>query len=779
MTPHADAILKLADEQRDPFTQQGVGGRLFSFDLIGFIGHCKAHGIPIGHEELSFILARLDMGSLEASVIVPHKVALFMAEVADHFSPRSLLDPWADLGDLVCLMQQRLHLARCDGYTPRRKGYDVFQLLTEASKVNLSLGEPLTLLQATAVSYDAVVGCPPFGINAQRSLDIVVDEQAQQIKDDYGFILVLEACRHLTEKGVGIFVLPSSFFFRPSEARHALARLGIRVVAAVELPAGTFRPSTSISTHVVLLQRSTNQHLFTARFADDAKHQADLLRNLRDGKAGKAPQLGRLVRADTFRGFTAVELTERIKEQARRMGLVPYPFGEVVLECHSPTSQVLLDGFEEKPNVVYLPQMAATAATTTETELPDKTNYLQLVINTEVANAEFVARLLNTSFGQLWRDSLRDDDTIPCISKALLQSSTIYLPPKSARAMQDEVLKCHHTVSRLRNELNELEAQLWRRPADLPTVQAALRTVNQHDRFNVWLDSLPFPLASVLWVCRTQAGSLKEQYERKLHFFEALAEFMGVVYLSAYSAHQAMWNEWRNTLLEALEKGKLSLEMATFGTWKAVVEVFSAQTRQLLERDDALAFELFKTRNRQVLETLCSKDIVSILQATNKTRNERIGHTGIVADAVAKAVNDGLEAHTETVRRVFGVMWDEYELLLPGECKMRSSVYHYTYTKVMGTRTPFATDTVQVVEPMEDGHLHLKSPAERRALKLLPFVKVMRSPKTAENACYFYNRRQADGIRFLSYYFEPDAEVVEEFGDVAKVLGDLVPTTDR
>ena len=75
---------------------------------------------------------------------------------------------------------------------------------------------------------------------------------------------------------------------------------------------------------------------------------------------------------------------------------------------------------------------------------------------------------------------------------------------------------------------------------------------------------------------------------------------------------------------------------------------------------------------------------------------------------------------------------------------------------------------------MEDGRLHLKSHDENRALKLLPLVKVMPSPKTEENACYFYNRRQADGIRFLSYYFVADAEVVDEFGDVEIVLGNLM-----
>lgn len=125
------------------------------------------------------------------------------------------------------------------------------------------------------------------------------------------------------------------------------------------------------------------------------------------------------------------------------------------------------------------------------------------------------------------------------------------------------------------------------------------------------------------------------------------------------------------------------------------------------------------------------------------------------------------------MREVFGVAWDEYQLLLPGECKVRSGVFHFSAKKIMGTRTPFPKEDVTVVEPMEDGHLHLKGPTESRGLRLLPFVKVMPSPRTEENACYFYNRQQSDGIRFLSYYFESDAEVVAEFGDVATVLGKL------
>ena len=68
-----------------------------------------------------------------------------------------------------------------------------------------------------------------------------------------------------------------------------------------------------------------------------------------------------------------------------------------------------------------------------------------------------------------------------------------------------------------------------------------LEAVNREDRYENWLDSLPFPLASILWVCHTQSGSLKEQYERKIQFFEALSEFLGIIFLSAFSANEAIW----------------------------------------------------------------------------------------------------------------------------------------------------------------------------------------------------------------------------------------------
>jgi hypothetical protein len=766
MTLHADPIWKIAESMR------GRGERL---DVANLVRQSKEAGVPIGVQELLFIMRRL--GPRDVDHFVPTDVAEFVAKFLEPASPKTILDPWAGAGLLTISLNQHLRPGKYEALSANTAACEVFQMLEGSAGIEIQCGDPLRALAQSSDWYDAVVGNTPFGMLSREPLVVKVGAEDRKINDDYGNLLILQSCLRLTENGLGVFIVPTSFFIasgRKGKARRALEELGFRVTAAIELPAGTFHPFTSLTTNVVVLRKSSDTNLFTAKYVPDSKHQRELLKNLADRSEGKSPSLGRLVPADTFRGFSAVEFAERGREQSRRMGLLPYPFGEVVLELNTPPSSRHFDSFPEKPNAVYLPQMASTNATTSQESLPERLkSYFQIVLNPKVADAEFVAGLLNTHFGQLWRDSLRTGETIPRIGKKLLEESTFYLPPASSREIQHRVVNCHRVINGLKNELNEIEATLWTRPAGIDKVQAALQMVNREDRFEDWIDTLPFPLASILWVCHTQAGSYREQYERKIHFFEALSEFLAVLHLSAFASNPALWPSKKDRLRDVLAKQSLSLERATFGTWKTVVEVLTSETRRLLNDEEEMCFELFRTRNRQLIESIASKRLVSVIQRANALRNDWMGHTGAVRDADARAVNEELVQYIGMVREVFGVCWQNYELLLPAECKVRAGVYFYKARKVMGSRTPFPSETVELVEAMEDGHLHLRSRDEQRALKLLPLVKVMPSPKTEQNACYFYNRQQADGIRFLSYHFESDSEVVQLFPDVSEALRKL------
>jgi len=729
-------------------------------------------------------------------------VAEFVVKLLEPALPKSMLDPWAGMGLLTLPLHQHLRLERCEAISPNVAAHEVFQMLDGSEGINIRCVDPLVALAQGTEQYDAIVGAMPFDMmrshkepifgvedgtrtvqeyvdafDSTETLIVQVGNKARQVIDNFGNLLILQSCLRLSENGFGVFIVPNSFFFPSNgnkKARHALEELGFRVTAAIELPAGTFHPVTSLTTHVVVLQKSSNPNLFTAKYVPDSKHQKEMFKNLAARLEGKSPSLGRLAPGDTFRGFSSVEFAERIQEQSRRMEFVSYPFGEVILELNQPSvPRKDFEGYPEKPNAVYLPQIASAHATTSQEALPERgKNYFQIVLNPEVADAEFVAGLLNSQFGQLWLDSLRMGAIIPRIYKKSLEEATFYLPPSSLREVQRRVVDCRRAISGLKNELNEIEATLWTRPNSIDKVKAALRMVNREDRFEDWIDTLPFPLASILWACHTQAGSYRDKYERKIHFFEALSEFVAVLYLSAFTNNPALWSLLKDRLKEVLAKPKqpLSFEMATFGTWKTVVEVLSAETRRLLNEEAEMCFELFRTRNRQLIESISAKPLVNVIQTANSIRNSSLGHTAKRSEGEERAVDEQLTQLIGTVRESFGICWENYELLLPGDCKVKAGVYYYKVRKVMGSRTPFPSETVEMVEAMEDGHLHLKSPDEERAMKLLPLVKVMPSPKMEENACYFYNRQQKDGIRFLSYHFESDSEVVQEFVDTAEAL---------
>jgi hypothetical protein len=439
-----------------------------------------------------------------------------------------------------------------------------------------------------------------------------------------------------------------------------------------------------------------------------------------------------------------------------------------------PPSSKDFAGFDEVPNSVYLPQMASTAATTSQDALPEKLkSYYQLVVRPEVADAAFVAGLLNTAFGQLWRDSIRTGETIPRIGQGLLELSTIYLPPHKSRELQGRVVETQHAIYRLRSELNELEQQLWRKPGTVEKIDSSLKAVNREERLEEWIDTLPFPLASILWVCLTQGGSENDQKTRMVQFFEALAEFLAIIHLSAFSAHSTLWPEIKQKLDGTLKEGNFSFRLATFGLWTRVCESLFAELRRLQNSDEEVCFEVYKTRNRDVLEMISSKKLVSIFQTTNKIRNRKTGHTGAIGGASDREVNEQLRQLMAQVREIFGTTWESYELLLPGESRYKSGSFQYSVRRIMGTRTPFAIDTVEVTEAMEDGHLHFKSPDEKRSLRLLPLVKIMPSPKTEENACYFFSSEGKEGHRFLSYHYQAESDVTISFDDVAKALNSL------
>lgn len=743
-------------------------------NVLSVLARCKAEGIRLDARALGRLEEQF--GGESGCLLLPVVLAKFVGKFLTGRSKRTLLNPWFGLGVFSLLLQELVGPEEHVAFSGDPRSVEAHAALFNMDNIELVVDESLERLRFLESRFDLVAGSPPFG-EAGNPLIVPVGGRDLEIEDDLGFEVIFLSCLALADEGTGIFIVPNTFFRTASRGCKTLDMLksvGFRIEAAIELPRDTFLPQESISTHLILVRRGEAEPLFTARYSNDPGHQKNILANFRKKRNGKSVTQGRWVPHEEFVGFSHLERAEIIEKRARRMGFVAVAVADLVTEINSPATGSQFTPGEERENCIYVSDTPGVRVTQRQDALPSGTrDYVQFVINPEIADARFLAGLLNTEFGRMMHDAIRQNEEDSSLHRQGPGSAVVYLPPVEDRQIQSNVVSLSQEISRLKNELTELESDLWKRPNEFKTIEGQLKQLNQADPVRHWIDTLPFPLASILWVCHVSTGSAKERYERKLQFFEALAEFLSVVHLSAWHG-SPNWPETLQNLRDDAKKNRISLEFATFGTWRTILQVLSARARFLLENDPQLCYELYKTSNHRLLDLLARRDVIRMLEEVNITRNNYSGHVGALSEARCEQIDRELEERLLALRALWGTEWESFQLVLPGECRYQSGVFSYTAVRTVGNNTPFEVCGVDLPEPMVDGQLHLWNPNEQRTLRLLPLVKIMPSPQTGTEACYFYNRRQSEGkLRFLSYHFAADSELVEEFDDAAEVLGTI------
>jgi len=705
---------------------------------------------------------------------VPHlsspAVSSFIGEIAATRMPKSILDPTCGSGILLKTVADRTDASTVHGVEIAEDiARTASSLLGESASV--FVGDILQSSLPLKESYDLIVAEPPFGLKMKSPVKI---EGAHiPLHGTFSDVLAAWTCTKLSDAGMAILILPSAFLWskRSEHAKKAMADLGCTVTGCIHLPNRSLQ-GTEIEAYVVIIEHGDQDTLFVGQYTADIAHQRVLIKNLISHKEGHRPAQGRLCSWSNFRGYAAIEAQDRIQRLVLRLGFEPVPMSKLVLDATKMNTKSS-EQFEIKPNSVYLPLAGRGKATTTqESLLEELKDYVQLQIDPNLGDARFVAHLFNRELGQAILDTVRIGATIERVRLSDLLTRTFYIPPLK---IQTKVLTSLDRIASIRGEIDELETALWTDTRKIHQLARQIEAVNHEDRFEDWIESLPFPLATILWRYRAASGSLREKYETLIHFFEALAEFIATVHLSAFSSDTEIWSQHKQGLQSALHRKNLSLERGTFGAWRCVSEYLGPRLRRMMNTSPDVCTALYRTHNLQTLSMLASSKLLGVLQQANSIRNDWVGHVGVVSEQKAKAVHDELFSLAQQCRGILGRSWLDYELIQPAESRFRDGLFHYTVRRLQGTRSaPFETAERESIEGMHDGALYLFDPSSDRGLRLLPFVRVMPSPQTEANACYFFNRLEKNGdCRYVSYHFENDPELVQNFNDTIKTMNRL------
>ena len=703
----------------------------------------------------------------------------FVGETLKPSTIDTVFEPWNSGLPLMHALIDTGLAAKGVGYTPNQQTAELLSNLSHNKPIEWHCASYLHAPEIINQQADLIVCFPPWNVRKKQSWTDPAD--GTSITDEDAHILLINMGEHLAENGLAIFALPNFFFFsqRKGCVRDNLYRAGLSVEAAINIPNMSAYLGTAIPFNLVFVRKTsdTDDSYFVGQLSASPERNSVLAKNLVARTRGESSELGKLISKAEFTGFSAVQAEERFSKLS-----APYQsYPKVSL---ADISFKILHGrdktdfeFQHDSNSIYVPMHLNGQVVTDPTEMRSAKNCLQVNLDLGKAYPQYVANYLNTELGRHAREMFSPGAMLPHLLKAGASKLPIYLPKL---AEQLELTQTDLSIQSLISELTQLQRQLTEQPKALPTIQKKLDTYSNpqadEEKFTEWLETLPFPLASILWTYHT-ADRDKDRYEHLLHFFEASTQFMATLMLSAVEQNPAFAGAIKDTIRTSQKNQQLSLERATFGTWVSIYSTIAKAIRikwnDNNESEKNECIHMFATDRDKTFGLITSKKLVEIFSKANEMRNAWTGHGGVVSEKDAISRHEQLVLLLQKMKIETGNVWSNYELIQAKSMTLRKGVYRSQIQRIMGTRTPFENTNIETDHGLEAQLLYFFDNDQNQALPLLPLIRLSSSPKEAQNACYFYNRKQKDGIKFVSYHFKDETSQVGEFSDTLELLNTI------
>jgi hypothetical protein len=696
---------------------------------------------------------------------------------------KSVFDPWAEHGGRMCALLDKGIVGSALGITNNVNQLQIFNIISHGLPAEMIYQNPFDWLNSCDQQFDLVVSMPPFGWEPQTLL-VEKDGVEYNVFDEFANLLMLQCSRRLKPDAKSVFVVSPKFVLDQQEncVRQMLPKLNLGIEAYFAMPSEILFPLTGVpAAGLVVISHGRKEKIFVAQLTEDRKRNLAVLGNYAKGKSGKTLNSGKIVAEADFVGYDRLAISEQILLKARQTGFKAQALGTLALEFIRPDKN--LDAkFEDAENTIYLPIIGEAAEVVSSLgELTKKPEmYVQIRLDHNLAISEHVAQFFNTDLGRTCRRQFQRGGTLQQIQWGDLSDISVYLPDIRK---QKEILRINRKIQETKLTLKTFASELWERPRNHRSLEQKLDALVNEDpakaSMDAWCDSLPFPLSTILWTYQVCGKDQKRRYESLFYFFEALSEFWATIFLSALEIEDDFARTQKKLIRNTLGTQRLTLDRSTFGCWQIISALLAKQFRKhfFKQKNQIDPKMYFRTADPEIITMLTSKKLISVLQEINHLRNTWKGHGGIVSDRTASERHDILRKHLISLRSIFGTVWQRFSLVRPRVTRFSEGIYHYEVDMLMGSRSPFKIRGLELLDPLNNNALYLIDSAEQRGLQLLPLFKVVASPPSAENACYFYNRIDPDGTRFVSYHFEGREELFDTFEDTVKTINELSSVT--
>ena len=704
----------------------------------------------------------------ESLFTTPGPLADFIASIADFDEVKSVLDPVCGSGSLLRKVADKTGAKSIYGIDRDPFFIEIARRLFSSGEPNLIQGDAFAKHEEFPDVFDLIVAHPPFGVRLTN--DMTFSSPDMKFVKTLDVALTLRVLDQLTKNGKALIIVPSNFFsnYNAKGIQQVVIDKGFRIRAAIYIPERTFH-WTALGSYLIVLERGSQGQMFVGEFQNDPLHQKKLLKNLQNHKAGSRLGLGTLCDLGSFKRFENLASRGLLLRLAKERDWNCWSAKELISE-----QQLLDHGRTESvqygPNSCFLQTIGKFRASTdleslTGGTLKSSSSVVHLQVNPELVNPRYLAQWFNESpVGRATLATITSDSTFTSgstfqtISSRDIMELEFYLPPLED---QRKAVESFAELRRIRAVTDELESSLWDGKSDFHDIVRGIESINQNSEggYKDWLETLPYPLASILW--RHYATSHESHHERTealLHFFEATTEFITTVHISAFMSDDELWEE---TQRRFIEKKNWELQKASFGTWVMALEYLSKRCGVLLSnlKESELLRKIYGTSNMKVISMLSDPKLVDVLRQAKDKRNERF-HKGFMGKSALTQMHSELQEFVSEVRGIFRRLWLEFKLIQPGDSADLEGIYDIKTELLMGIRTPFKDTRLKFKSSLAKGKLYLADSTNQSALRLEPFLILKRLPRPV---CYFFNEiNEKKEYHFVSYDSEEESNICSD-----------------
>ena len=738
----------------------GLLKRLSASDFYQVLLEAKKQSIPFSWRDIDSIIRKTNQSDI---LSIPNRVIDFIASYCQQIGGETVLDPWANIGVLLLALQEKMQV-KSTALMRRLEDIQIAELF-DPKDIQWHLKSNEQEIEISQNQFDLIISVPAFGLPSQKK-SYSLPEGTLQLQDSVTYLHMISACQQLSQKGKAVFLLPESFYGhdRMDSVINNLGEFGLHINAIISLPSNMLQPATSVNTALFFISREETSDLFIGHLSDVVDENS-LLKNLIQRKKGAILETGYLVtNPEEYKSWRQYSLLVEIQEIVKHSKLPIVKLEEIAIKFDFAKKGEDI-GFEEIPNSFFLPLMEHLPIALDSADITNPSHYVQVILKPELALADYVAGYFGTEAGKKVMASLASGNVITKISKLDLFDALVLLPEIE---VQQKVIEIHRAMRELSFQLQKFEKALFKRPDQAEKLRKDIQKLDQKESFENWVESLPFPIASILWHYHASVD-VDKKLEHLLQFFEATAEFVAIILLSAYLSDQNFLSKFRELVFQKSEKA--SITRSSFGYWVTTIRKLAKPIRKMLgnSNERSICFELFRTNSEEFIQTITSKELVGILNRAAEIRN-RDAHSGIRGDLSNNKRLNLAESELDKLRALFVSTFDEIIMFSSLNNQYKEGIFTNKITKLKGFHPRFVEDYVKTIIPLDSEKLYLSEKQERKPLELLPFIKMVKSPDNEKTACYFYSRMEGQTLSWVSYHYEGQPEIEMEDKELLKII---------